>query len=78
MSEPIFLTLASPMVVSRGSSGRLVASARHNIAENSRWAIRQRLAGGMSLRALAKEFGVSHECIRRVLSQDPVLSSRLR
>jgi len=48
-----------------GWSRRLTATGRLALPLSLRPIVQERAAAGESLRALAREYGVSHECIRR-------------
>ncbi len=69
ISERIYLSTASATVVRRGASGRVAATGRASIPQE-RWPdVACRASAGASLRAIGQAFGVSHETIRRTLSQ---------
>lgn len=71
ISEQIYLSTATPPAVVfhsqfLGRSRRLTAVSRTALPPSEWSTIAARVVGGESLRALAREYGVSHECIRRM------------
>jgi hypothetical protein len=71
MTEQIYLTASiAPATVTRqqakGRSRRLTLDIKLALPSSIRLVVAARIGAGESLRSLAREYGVAHECIRRV------------
>jgi hypothetical protein len=71
ISERLYLTTSLPPASvchdrAKGRSRRMMAVERFGIPLPMRAILGARIGAGESLRALAREYGVSHETIRRV------------